>query len=205
MTYPTAAVNTTNLDASGDSPALARSDILDAIQKLNQMIAHTTAFAATLLDDANAATARATLGALGASDTIANATNAATAAACSGNAATATTAAACSGNAATATTASNAIGVGQTWQNVTGSRTTATYYTNSTGRSIHVCASCYSPASSSLYTAFEVAGVVVSEFQLDGSPINASIASHSVIVPNGATYRMTTSGSSFYNKWFELR
>lgn len=63
MTYPTAAVNTANIDASGDSPALARSDILDAIQKLNQMIAHTTAFAATLMDDANAATARATLGA----------------------------------------------------------------------------------------------------------------------------------------------
>lgn len=63
MTYPTTAVTTTNLDASTDSPASARSDILDAIQKLNQMIAHTTAFAATLLDDANAATARATLGA----------------------------------------------------------------------------------------------------------------------------------------------
>ena len=63
MTYPTVAVNTTNIDTSGDSPALARSDILDAIQKLNQMIAHTTAFAATLLDDANAATARGTLGA----------------------------------------------------------------------------------------------------------------------------------------------
>ena len=61
MTYPTAAVTTTNLDASGDSPALARSDILDGIQKLNQMIAHTTAFAATLLDDIDAGTARGTL------------------------------------------------------------------------------------------------------------------------------------------------
>lgn len=63
MTYPTAAVTTTNLDAGTDSPATARTDMLDAVQKLNQMIAHTTAFAATLLDDANAATARATLGA----------------------------------------------------------------------------------------------------------------------------------------------
>ena len=63
MTYPTAAVVTTDMDAGTDSPATARSALLDAVQKLNQMIAHTTAFAATLLDDANAAAARATLGA----------------------------------------------------------------------------------------------------------------------------------------------
>lgn len=63
MTYPTAAVTTTNLDAGTDSPATARSDLLDAVQKLNQMIAHTTAFAATLLDDTTAAAARTTLGA----------------------------------------------------------------------------------------------------------------------------------------------
>lgn len=63
MTYPTVSVTTTNLDAGADSPATARSDLLDAVQKLNQMIAHTTAFAATLLDDASAAAARATLGA----------------------------------------------------------------------------------------------------------------------------------------------
>lgn len=72
MTYPTVAVATANLDAGTDSPATARSDLLDAVQKLNQMIAHTTAFAATLLDDANAVAARATLGAAvsGANDDI---------------------------------------------------------------------------------------------------------------------------------------
>lgn len=63
MTYPTAVVATANLDAGTDSPATARSDLLDAVQKLNQMIAHTTAFAATLLDDTTAAAARTTLGA----------------------------------------------------------------------------------------------------------------------------------------------
>jgi hypothetical protein len=39
MTFPTTAVNTTNLDSSADSPASARADILDAVQKLNTIIA----------------------------------------------------------------------------------------------------------------------------------------------------------------------
>lgn len=63
MTWPTVAVVTTNTDAGTDSPATARSDLLDAIQKLNQMIAHVSAFAATVLDDADAVAARVTLGA----------------------------------------------------------------------------------------------------------------------------------------------
>lgn len=62
MAMPTAPVVTTNLDAGTDSPASARTDLLDAVQKLNQMIAHTSAFAATLLDDTSASAARATLG-----------------------------------------------------------------------------------------------------------------------------------------------
>lgn len=157
-----------------------------------------TPFIETLLNDSTKADARTTLGAA-ASGTNTDITS------ITGNAATATTAAACSGNAATATTASNAIGVGQTWKNVTGSRTTSTYYTNSTGRTIHVCASCYAASGVDLYTAFEVAGVIVSEFHFVNSTVNVSIASHSVVVPNGATYRMTTSGSGAYNKWFELR
>lgn len=40
MTWPTAAVNTANVDQTTDSPASARADILDAIQKLNVMIAN---------------------------------------------------------------------------------------------------------------------------------------------------------------------
>lgn len=63
MTWPTVAVGTTNVDAGTDSPASARTDIKDAMDKLNQMMAHVSAFAATLLDDANAAAFRSTLGA----------------------------------------------------------------------------------------------------------------------------------------------
>jgi hypothetical protein len=39
MTFPTTAITTTNLDSSADSPASARADILDAVQKLNTIIA----------------------------------------------------------------------------------------------------------------------------------------------------------------------
>lgn len=39
MTWPTAPVSTTNTDASSDSPANARADILDLQQKVNEMIA----------------------------------------------------------------------------------------------------------------------------------------------------------------------
>lgn len=63
MTWPTVAITTTNLDAGTDSPATARADLLDAVTKTNQMIAHVSTFGATVLDDANAATARTTLGA----------------------------------------------------------------------------------------------------------------------------------------------
>jgi hypothetical protein len=38
MTWPTVAVNTTNADAGTDSPATFRTDVLDAINKLNQII-----------------------------------------------------------------------------------------------------------------------------------------------------------------------
>lgn len=62
MTWPTVAVTTTNTDAAADSPALARADIQDALTKLNQMMAHVSTFAATLLDDTTQAQAQATLG-----------------------------------------------------------------------------------------------------------------------------------------------
>ena len=63
MTWPTVAVGTTNVDSGTDNPANARADILDALQKLNQMIAHVSAFAATIFDDADAAAVRSTISA----------------------------------------------------------------------------------------------------------------------------------------------
>lgn len=64
MTWPTAAIDTTDCDADTDSPLLARQDILDMIQKVNQIMAHVSTFVQTVLDDADAAAVRATIGAL---------------------------------------------------------------------------------------------------------------------------------------------
>jgi hypothetical protein len=63
MTWPTVAVDTTDTDAGSDNPATARADLLDGLQKLNQIIAHVSAFVATALDDADATAFRATIGA----------------------------------------------------------------------------------------------------------------------------------------------
>lgn len=38
MAFPTGSVSTDNLDAATDSPASARADLLDAVQKLNDVI-----------------------------------------------------------------------------------------------------------------------------------------------------------------------
>jgi hypothetical protein len=39
MSFPSVQVTTTNLDSGTDDPSLARADLLDAVQKLNEIIA----------------------------------------------------------------------------------------------------------------------------------------------------------------------
>jgi len=63
MTYPSSDVVTTNTDATGDSPALARVDILDLMQKFNLLRNHISTFIQGLLSSTDAAAARGTLGA----------------------------------------------------------------------------------------------------------------------------------------------
>ena len=62
MTWPTGSVSTTQLDAGGDDPALARADLKSAVDKLNQIIAHATTVGQALLAAADAAAARTALG-----------------------------------------------------------------------------------------------------------------------------------------------
>ncbi len=62
MTWPTPQVKT-NVDAAGDDPKQARPDFAANVDKFNQMQAHVSSYIQGLLDDADAAAARATLGA----------------------------------------------------------------------------------------------------------------------------------------------
>lgn len=62
MAWPGSDVGTTNTDAGTDIPANARANLLDLMQKFNQLRNHVTAFMQGLLGSADAAAARATLG-----------------------------------------------------------------------------------------------------------------------------------------------
>jgi hypothetical protein len=50
MTWPASDVGTTNSDAGTDSPATARSDLLDLMQKFNQLRNHVTSLMQTVLN-----------------------------------------------------------------------------------------------------------------------------------------------------------
>ena len=86
------------------------------------------------------------------------------------------------------------IGVGQTWQNVTGSRTSGTTYTNSTGKPIMVSINIGSGSCVAV-----VGGVTL--FNISAANGNTS-TQNSFIVPEGATYSITAGGISV---WAELR
>jgi len=92
------------------------------------------------------------------------------------------------------------IGWSQTWQNVAGSRSLGTTYTNSTGKPIMVSVTTYSTYNPS--TSITVGGVLVSFSEPNTNGGNNAYASAQAIVPNGATY--VVSGSTVY-LWAELR
>lgn len=93
------------------------------------------------------------------------------------------------------------LGLVQTWQDVTGSRAYATTYTNSTGRPLAVSIKC--ACSSTMSIILTVAGVVVSNAQgYNGAPTPTQVFA---IIPVGATYALTQTGSPAISAWLELR
>jgi hypothetical protein len=88
------------------------------------------------------------------------------------------------------------IGVGQTWQNVLGSRAVGTTYTNSTGRPILVNVDCNSTGNNTL----TIGGVVVGTINSTGN--RGTITG---IVPSNTTYILSSGNSIALNVWAELR
>jgi len=98
-----------------------------------------------------------------------------------------------------ATAGALALGVGQTWQDVTGSRVSGTTYYNTTGKPIQLDVIATNPGTHSNFI-ITINGVSL------GSVYAGAVASHdnrNTIVPNGQSYLLTTSGSFF--QWSELR
>jgi len=96
-----------------------------------------------------------------------------------------------------------ALGVGQTWQDLTGSRAFATNYTNTSGKPISVHVHGTSATSQYADLAVTVGGVV-----LQGTNVSfestAQFVSLSFIVPNGVTYNVAGTNATL-TKWNELR
>lgn len=96
------------------------------------------------------------------------------------------------------------LGVGQTWQNVTGSRSLGVTYTNTTGRPIMVSVSLPDTGSQNPTVTINVGGVDILVNNYDLGQGSASF-SHSFIVPSGASYRISVNISVQVRTWAELR
>jgi hypothetical protein len=93
------------------------------------------------------------------------------------------------------------LGVGQTWQDMTGSRAIGTTYTNSTGRPIYVLVS-VSQNTSGIGINGSIAGLAINTHQDNGS---GSTGPFFGIIPNGVTYVISTEPGKTLNSWLELR
>lgn len=89
------------------------------------------------------------------------------------------------------------IGVGQTWQDVSGSRSAGVTYTNTTGRPIEVWATIGSATTS------PVDITVDSAIRAQVDTVAGVLTPISFIVPDGVTYDVSTGGNIIY--WSELR
>jgi len=93
----------------------------------------------------------------------------------------------------------------QTWQDVTGSRSAGTTYTNSTTQSIQIAITSVSSGATdaAAYLTVTVGGIVVQQAQSYGVYVNAWAT---FTVPAGATYSVATTGGTLgIAAWKELR
>jgi hypothetical protein len=90
----------------------------------------------------------------------------------------------------------HSLGIGQTWQTVTGSRTASTTYYNTTGKPIIV--SVYTSGSPAPSATLTVSGLNIGRREVQG--VNDGFTTEGV-VPPGASYSYTGG----INNWYELR
>lgn len=96
----------------------------------------------------------------------------------------------------------NSFGMGQTWQDVAGSRVADTTYTNTTGRTIVVKILVRTIGAGSTTSTFVVNG---SEFSLGTATEAGETIVHEAILPNGGTYMLSAVGNTTIFRWMELR
>lgn len=96
-----------------------------------------------------------------------------------------------------------AVGYGQTWQNVTGSRALATVYTNSTGKAIQLSVQLSISAGGA--GGLRINGTLVAES--GQGVVNAQAYCFAHVIPNGATYEVYQVNVPAISiaKWWELR
>lgn len=98
------------------------------------------------------------------------------------------------------TTAPISVGVGQTWQNVIGSRAFGTTYTNSTGKPIQLAVNAGGGTSANV--SFNINGTGNVQF----AQISGGYGQCYCVVPNGQTYAINSIvGSNNLGAWYELR
>lgn len=100
--------------------------------------------------------------------------------------------------------AMQSLGLGQTYQNVTGSRAIGSTYYNTTGRPIVVMVQCTATSASATSANPTVNGVGLAVTSGTGS--GTVIFGTIFIVPPDASYSVSVGGGTYtYNAWFEMR
>ena len=99
-----------------------------------------------------------------------------------------------------------AVGVGQTWKDMTASRAFATTYTNTTGAPIYVkVIADDQTASGSINITLTVGGLRVDHIRVEDDAAFVTTATVGAMVPAGSTYQCDTAASDTLDKWLELR
>lgn len=98
-------------------------------------------------------------------------------------------------------TADQVLGVDQTWQDMTASRTLGTAYTNDTGKPIAVSFYTSTTVGAGRGAALIVDGVIIADSVVGGTTISKKVCV-TAIIPNSSTYSVEASD---IGAWMELR